>query len=408
MPERVYERPWFVVVLTIAVTLVGAHRYTLQLTPRYTSTAILYLDYPLPGPPPTRKPSRVYQWLRARAAALKIGFPAPPAKPLWSCERFLHTQAALLKCRPILAETLADPNVGDLPTFDGIDNPAAYLRKILTAKVGDRDDIIRVSVTSPYPEDAARIANAVVVTYMLYHTLRGAEVPAILRAAFNGLEKAFRSLEREWVPSGRLDLEDAGRQGFAGLRQELGCARDCLEKWGECCQRLAELRAGLAAVPVDAESAKCTCATLRTIRSVSDETSVQQSGFHSHVGRVRALAESTRSAWEAAYSPHTGAHDERTADIQGPDSKPGATEVENAWRDIAGWLELIGEVTCPHHPAVALPPFEMHILELAAPAAAASSPNRAAIMALALVVGSITGCVLAAITRRLASRPPTA
>ncbi|MCX5636907.1 MAG: polysaccharide biosynthesis tyrosine autokinase [Planctomycetota bacterium] len=53
-----------------------------------------------------------------------------------------------------------------------MDNPAAYLKKNLNIEVGKKDDIITVVFDSPYPQEAAGIVNAVVDSYIKYHSLR--------------------------------------------------------------------------------------------------------------------------------------------------------------------------------------------------------------------------------------------
>jgi succinoglycan biosynthesis transport protein ExoP len=98
---------------------------------------------------------------------------------------YLHTQAELLKSTPILATALDTAGMRQLKTFAQVDNPVAYLKNALNVTVGKKDEIISVSVDSPYPAEAAQLANAVVDSYVRYHAARkrstSAEVLKILQ-----------------------------------------------------------------------------------------------------------------------------------------------------------------------------------------------------------------------------------
>src|SRR5437867_3856522 len=58
--------------------------------------------------------------------------------------------------------------IRQMKTFRGTDNPQAYLKKTLKAEVGKKDDIITVSLDSPYAQEAAEIVNRVVEEYALF------------------------------------------------------------------------------------------------------------------------------------------------------------------------------------------------------------------------------------------------
>jgi len=87
-------------------------------------------------------------------------------------KNYLYTQAELLKSTPIIAAVLEVPGVRQMKTFTSADNHIAYLKKTLDASVGKKDDIISVSFDSPYPAEAAQMVNAVVDSYITYHATR--------------------------------------------------------------------------------------------------------------------------------------------------------------------------------------------------------------------------------------------
>jgi len=80
---------------------------------------------------------------------------------------FLQQQASILTSRDIRQLALTDPNLLVLPIL----NDRVRLQDVLgtlSAKVG-KDDIINVTASSPGPDDAAAIVNAVVWAYIKWH-----------------------------------------------------------------------------------------------------------------------------------------------------------------------------------------------------------------------------------------------
>jgi capsular exopolysaccharide synthesis family protein len=65
-----------------------------------------------------------------------------------------------------------DPKMARLRTFADVDNHVAFLRQNLSVSVGRKDDVITVSLESPYPVEAAQIVNELVNSYITYHTER--------------------------------------------------------------------------------------------------------------------------------------------------------------------------------------------------------------------------------------------
>lgn len=135
------------ILLTTVLFLAAAFFYILKATPIYTSTSRVYVEQS--GP-------RI------------IG----DYEGITRTSNYLYTQAELLKSTPIVGEVADDPHVKGFRTFNEMDNPTAYLKKNLNIEVGKKDDIITVAFNSPYPQEAAGIVNAVVDSYIKYHSLR--------------------------------------------------------------------------------------------------------------------------------------------------------------------------------------------------------------------------------------------
>jgi len=87
-------------------------------------------------------------------------------------KNYLYTQEQLLKSTPIVGVVADDTKIRRLRTFADIDNHLSYIKKSLRVEIGSQDDIITVSLDSPYPVEAAEIVNAVVKSYVDYHNKR--------------------------------------------------------------------------------------------------------------------------------------------------------------------------------------------------------------------------------------------
>lgn len=174
IPESLLNIIWrgrWIILLTTVVALSVAFVYLAKATPIYTSSSRIYVEQS--GP--------------------KV-FTETEEGIMTQSKNYLYTQAALLKSTSILADALDTPGIKHIRTFAGMDNPIAYLKKNVDVFVGKKDDLINVSFNSPYPADAAQVANAMVDSYITYHATRkrstSAEVLKILRA-----EKDKRSTE---------------------------------------------------------------------------------------------------------------------------------------------------------------------------------------------------------------------
>jgi len=188
MPQRgllqvFWDRRW-IVALATALGLAGGFLYLKEATPLYTSTASLYVEQT--GP----RIITEYEGIMTQS------------------KNYLFTQAELMKSTPILAAALEQPGMGGLKTFAEADNRVAFLRKSLSAEVGKKDDIISVSLDSPYPEEAAQLVNAVVDSYVTYQSKQrrstAAEVLKILQK-----EKTKRDEELQTKLKAMLDFKQA-------------------------------------------------------------------------------------------------------------------------------------------------------------------------------------------------------
>ncbi|MCD4831499.1 MAG: polysaccharide biosynthesis tyrosine autokinase [Anaerohalosphaeraceae bacterium] len=188
-----------ILIITI-LFIAGAVLYIAKSTPIYTSTARLYVE---------------------RSGPKIIG---EYEGVMTGSKNYLYTQSELIKSTPIISDvveqkdikrleilTVKHPSLGErLKKKIGLseissgdaDNPVVYLKKMLDVKVGIKDDIIAVSCSSEYREQAAKVVNAVVDSYTNYHsTQKKSTVSEVLRilqkekiARDTELNKQFDSL----------------------------------------------------------------------------------------------------------------------------------------------------------------------------------------------------------------------
>jgi capsular exopolysaccharide synthesis family protein len=138
---------WTILLTTVGI-LVAAFFYIIKATPIYTSESRVYVEQT--GP----KIINEYEGVMTRSS------------------NYLHTQGELIKSSPILTDVAENSQIRNLNTFTNIDNLAGYLKKNLRVAIGERDDIIRVSFDSPYPAEAAAVVNAVMDSYVNYHSVQ--------------------------------------------------------------------------------------------------------------------------------------------------------------------------------------------------------------------------------------------
>ncbi len=166
MPESLvqiaWRGRWIILLVTVAALVVG-FVYISKATPIYTSTSRIYVEQS--GP-------RIINELEEGV--------------MTQSKNYLYTQAEILRSTPVLGVAVELSGIRQLRTFTNVSNPVAYLRKSLEATVGAKDDIINVSIDSPYSAEAAQIVNAVVNSYIDFHTktkrTTSAEVLKILQA----------------------------------------------------------------------------------------------------------------------------------------------------------------------------------------------------------------------------------
>lgn len=144
-PVTVLWRRRWIIVTCLILSVVGAVIYLKVATPIYQSNAKIYI----------------------RQDAARV-ISVDPTLGLNATQNFLQTQCALIQSQAILEMVLAEPGIRDLKSFPPGADVLGMLRRMVTATVGRRDDLITISARSTEPGDAPKIANAVVVAFTKY------------------------------------------------------------------------------------------------------------------------------------------------------------------------------------------------------------------------------------------------
>ena len=158
--QVLWQHKW-VVALTVVLCASGALTYLYKATPVYTASSRLFVERS--GP----------EIIKANE-----GF-------MTQSKNYLYTQAELLKSTPILTGAAKALAGRGLRTFAAAGNRVAFLKSSVDVSVGKKDDIITIALDSPSPTEAAEIVNAIVESYVAYHSRQrrdtAAEVLKILQ-----------------------------------------------------------------------------------------------------------------------------------------------------------------------------------------------------------------------------------
>ncbi len=155
-----------------------------------------------------------------------------------SSANFLSTQAILMTSPKVVEVATRDPNVLALP-MRAEENYIQRLWGTLSATAGKNSDVIQVSASSAYPEDAPAIVNAVVGAFVRWHeSNRKSSAAAMLTSLNTQLTDARGELSRVQSKKTRHEqlypeVLDSAKGGIVSqtldlLRQELAATRVAL------------------------------------------------------------------------------------------------------------------------------------------------------------------------------------
>ena len=235
--QVILSRRWWVVGVLLVSLALGVV-YLVHATPIYTSTSRLYVEQS--GPKIISESEGI----------------------MTQAKNYLYTQCELIRSTPILAAALDKVGSARLRTFAEADNEMAYLKKMLAAEVGKKDDLINVSCRSPYPDEAAMLVNAVVDAYVTYHSQQKRSTAA----------EVLKILEKEKLKRDR-ELADKLTAALT-FKQENGALSFENDRGNIIIQRLARLSDALTTSQLEIATS---AAALEAIRAMlSDAGKIRQ------------------------------------------------------------------------------------------------------------------------------------
>ncbi len=409
----------WIILSTIVLFLLCAFLYLLKATPIYTSASRLYVEQS--GP----KIINEYEGVMTRS------------------KNYLYTQAELMKSTPIVAGVVDDPQIKQFRTFNNVDNLVGYVKKNLGVVIGKQDDIISVSFDSPYPVEAAQIANAVVDSYISYHRASKSSTASQVRDI---LQKEKVKCDRELRAKFEEMLAFTRENGVLSFDNEGG--HIVLQKLGKLSDALTETQLATINAKADFEAARSMAnepAKVKQFAAASPSSGVQvfvndietqlrselkeaevelkNARYHctedhpsvkaiqtkiEHINRqlneeakefADAYIDVMQIRWEAAKQRANElelSFDGQCQAAQGLGIKAAEYSVlQSELRRIERLSDILDDRIKELNVTEDVGALNISILEVAGPAGSPSRPQRAKIMALALALGIMFGCSLA-------------
>jgi len=256
----VLRHRWTILVTTI-LSLVVTFLYLLKVTPIYTSSSRVYVEQS--GP----KIMSEYEGVMTQSS------------------NYLYTQGELIKSTPIVADVVQDSKIKHFRTFADVDNLVAYIKNNLNVRIGSKNDIIAVSFDSPYPVEAAEIVNAVVQSYINYHSTRKRST----------VSEVLKIIQKEKVKRDK-ELSDKFAELLEFARENSEVSLD--NQGGNIVlERLTKLSTALTEAQLNALSAK---ADYEAIKSMENEPAkIKQFASASSTAEVRVFVNDTETQLKA-------------------------------------------------------------------------------------------------------------
>lgn len=403
------------ILITLVMCLAAMAAYLLKATPIYTSDSRLYVEQS--GP---------------RIIGEFEGI-------MTQSKNYLYTQGELIGSTPILSAVLEEDRIKRFRTFADVDNEMAVLRANLNVSVGKKDDIITVSFDSPYPVEAAEIANAIVKSYIDYHSTRkrstvsevvrilakekvkrdqelskkfdemlqftkdngvvsldGQGTPVVLER-LNKLSAALTAAQLDTL-NAKADYEAASSVADEPLRvKQYAAASPTAQVTSLIEDRETQLRAELREAEIELETARYHC--------TEDHPSVQ--AIHSKIDRIRselneqakefadAYVEAMRLRWQTASERELElqtSFDEQLAAARDLGIK--ATEysvLQSELERLERLTEILDDRIKELNVTEDVGALNISIMEVARPSENPSKPEKGKMMALAMVLGLMMG-----------------
>ena len=130
LAKALWHRAWIIVLTTVVGAAVALAYTVLLVVPQYEATTMLYIN----------------------SSTVSVGATAISLSDIDASAKLVSRYSALLKSRKVLEQVIKDENL----SYEYKD-----LQKMVTLTAVDSTEVINISVKTPDPEEAARIANCI-------------------------------------------------------------------------------------------------------------------------------------------------------------------------------------------------------------------------------------------------------
>jgi capsular exopolysaccharide synthesis family protein len=144
-------------------------------------------------------------------------------------ERYLQTQVNLITSDAVLREAVANPTVVNLPKIKQSKDSKADLRKTMVVEIVQEADLIRIALESTDPNEAAKIVQSVVDSYMTHNAALTQGANKKLRASLDTqatkltkqIEDVTKKLKADLAQKDSLELKEAESPNPSKKEQDL-------------------------------------------------------------------------------------------------------------------------------------------------------------------------------------------
>lgn len=113
--------------------------------------------------------SRGTIWQAKSILYVERNAPVVPGNANVPSRNYASTQAAMLRSLPILQAALAQAESQQNPVFGDAEDQIAWLKRHLSVTVGEQDELITISLSSRFVQEACQMVNAIVDAYLRFH-----------------------------------------------------------------------------------------------------------------------------------------------------------------------------------------------------------------------------------------------
>jgi capsular exopolysaccharide synthesis family protein len=166
--RRVIWRNRWIFTAIVVSALLDAAPFALLLQSMYTGESQIFVQPPGSGPLSSWGISGGISGAGSGAAVMQVDLAT-----------YAAGERTVIDSATVFSVVAREADIRNLKTFAGVDDIAGLLQEKLRVEVNKTDNIVQISMETPYPQESAKIVNAVVDAYVSFRsTARDAELAA--------------------------------------------------------------------------------------------------------------------------------------------------------------------------------------------------------------------------------------